>query len=202
MNSRKQRRRTAGKGAGALDRRPQISYHEAAHAVIARKLGQSCLGIMMFPTDSQSNAGALTSSAAYHSGGTVEERIEGLKCDARVSLAGPIANVLHSGREELLYDGTGGDFEHARNAALSIVLLMAGHPLPQHECAFQIEVDIVVIEQADSILSAIMAETKSLVSENWSAIERVAKVLLTADLVTEVELDGLIARSESQSSSG
>jgi hypothetical protein len=53
MNSRKQRRRTAttDKGADALDRRPQRSYHEAAHAVVARKLGQSCIGIMMFPTD-------------------------------------------------------------------------------------------------------------------------------------------------------
>ncbi len=55
MNSRKQRRRTAttDKGADALDRRPQRSYHEAAHAVVARKLGQSCIGIMMFPTDHQ-----------------------------------------------------------------------------------------------------------------------------------------------------
>jgi hypothetical protein len=77
MNSRKQRRRTAttDKGADALDRRPQRSYHEAAHAVVARKLGQSCIGIMMFPTDPQSNACALTGSAAYHSGGTVDERI-------------------------------------------------------------------------------------------------------------------------------
>jgi hypothetical protein len=194
MNSRK--------GAGALDRRPQRSYHEAAHAVVARKLGQSCIGIMMFPTDPQSNACTLTGSAAYHSGGTVDERIEGLKCDARISLAGPIANVLYSGREKRLYDGTGGDFEHARSDAASIALLMAGHPLPQHHNDLQIEVDVAVLEQANSILSAIMAETKSLVSENWSAIERVANVLLTADLMTEVELDRLIADPKVQSSSG
>jgi hypothetical protein len=194
MNSRK--------GAGAHDRRPQRSYHEAAHAVVARKLGQSCIGIMMFPTDPQSNACALTGSAAYHSGGTVDERIEGLKCDARISLAGPIANVLYSGCEKRLYDGTGGDFEHARSDAASIALLMAGHPLPQHHNDLQIEVDVAVFEQANSILSAIMAETKSLVSENWSAIKRVANVLLTADLMTEVELDRLIADPKVQSSSG
>jgi hypothetical protein len=194
MNSRK--------GADALDRRPQRSYHEAAHAVVARKLGQSCIGIMMFPTDPQSNACALTGLAAYHSGGTVDERIEGLKCDARISLAGPIANVLYSGCEKRLYDGTGGDFEHARSDAASIALLMAGHPLPQHHNDLQIDVDVAVLEQANSILSAIMAETKSLVSENWSAIERVANVLLTADLMTEVELDRLIADPKVQSSSG
>ena len=70
---------------------------------------------------------------------------------------------------------------------------MAGHALPHHHNDFQIEVDAAVVEQANSILSAIMAETKSLVSENWSAIERVAEVLLTADLMT------VIAQSESHS---
>jgi hypothetical protein len=37
----------------------QTAFHESARAVIARKLGLACPGIMMFPTDPQSRAGAL-----------------------------------------------------------------------------------------------------------------------------------------------
>ena len=144
-------------------------------AEVARKLGQSCVAIMMFPTDAEGSAGALTTSAAHHAGETVEERIEGLNCDARVNLAGPIANVRYSGRAKRLYDGTDDDFKRAQNAALSISLLMAGRSLPQPNTSMRIEVDATVVEQANSILSDIMAETESLVSENWPVIERVAR---------------------------
>jgi len=37
-----------------------------------------------------------------------------------------------------------------------------------------------------------MAETKSLVSENWPVIERVARALMDIDLMSEHELDRLI----------
>jgi hypothetical protein len=72
MNSRKQRKRTAttDKGADALDRRPQRSYHEAAHAVVARKLGQSC---MIEPTEDDIGRAVVYTGHRRYPGGKLEE---------------------------------------------------------------------------------------------------------------------------------
>ena len=67
-----------------------VAHHEAAHAVIARCLGVPCLGIFMFPTDESGSAGALTKSAAHDAGERLEQRLDGLRRDGLVALAGPI----------------------------------------------------------------------------------------------------------------
>jgi ATP-dependent Zn protease len=169
-----------------------IAFHEAAHAVIARVLGIPCLGIMMFSTG-EGAAGALTQSAAHSSrNDTIEEQIRGLKNDAKVSLAGPIANVLHSGKATRLYDGTQSDFNTARNATLSIAMLVAGLALPESGATMEVEVDGAIIDHAIDLLSKIKAETETLVSDNWRTIHRVAQALMETSLMTEAELDRLI----------
>jgi hypothetical protein len=48
-------------------------------------------------------AGALTASAAYGTGDDIQEQVRGFELDAMVSLAGPIANVRHTGRADAFW---------------------------------------------------------------------------------------------------
>jgi hypothetical protein len=171
--------------------REYLAHHEAAHAVIARMLGVPCLGILMFPTDDSNNAGALVQSAAFHA--DVGGRLGGLKKDALVWLAGPVANVRLSGDPKHFSIGAKSDLKAAQDAALKAALLSSGVDLPWGPESFDLEVDSKTIKQANSVLKDWRVEAEQLVCEHWPKIERVARALLTADMLVEAEVDRLIA---------
>jgi ATP-dependent Zn protease len=102
--------------------RKVVAYHEAGHAVIARKLGITVEHISMCPPDERGVAGALTQSAGHKN-----RDIEGFKADATVALAGPIAQVQ-------MFPGTPQEHEDdemtAKNAAVIIAHIKAGLPIP------------------------------------------------------------------------
>lgn len=106
-------------------RRMMMAYHEAAHAVLARRQGLACTEIRM-----SGSVGALTASASYESGEAVEAKIAGYEIDAAVALAGPVANVRFSGRPSSFSDGAESDLQIAQAAAGSIALLKSGQSLP------------------------------------------------------------------------
>jgi len=167
-----------------------VAHHEAAHAVVARHLGVPCLGIMMFRTDDKGSAGALTQSAAHNAGDSRDEQIEGSKRDGIVALAGPSANVRFAGRS-MRSTGAGSDIAVAKNAALRVACLLAGYSVSKNGGSLKVDAD--VLERADVIVREWQDEAENLVSEHWPKIERVAQVLLTADLIAETDLDRLIS---------
>jgi hypothetical protein len=90
--------------------------------------------------------------------------------------------------------GADSDMEVAQNAALKTALLLSGYDLPHgaHE-RIALEVEPKTVDKANSILNTWHTEAEQLVSRSWLKIESVASLLLTADLISEAELDHLIA---------
>jgi ATP-dependent Zn protease len=174
------------------ERRELIAFHEASHAVIARKLGIGCAVIVLFP----GGAGALTSSASHAAGEDVECKLEGLRIDATIALAGPCGNVRFSGREKRFSEGAARDIDLAQNNASTIAVLKAGYTFDQIWENIAIDNEPAILKEANSIIESIRNEAKTLVHENWPTIQRVAKVLLTTDVMTEEELDQLIANAK------
>ena len=70
-------------------RRKKLAYHEAGHAVIARLLGVEVTGVTMFRTDGV--AAAVHTASAAMQGKGLEDFIAALIIDAKVALAGGIA---------------------------------------------------------------------------------------------------------------
>jgi ATP-dependent Zn protease len=173
--------------------RELIAFHEAAHAVVARKLGLVCFKIAMFPIDDRGTAGTQTSSEAHAADLTSEAKIAGLAKDAKVALAGPIANMIHTGQPRSLLKGTDRDVEVAHHAIANIALLKAGPSPTVRARSASLHVDAEMLKQANALLKQFASETETLVRENWASIERVAAVLVTKDLVDAAELDQLIA---------
>lgn len=172
-------------------RRMMMAYHEAAHAVLARRQGLACAEIRM-----SGSVGALTASASYESGEAVEAKIAGYEIDGAVALAGPVANVRFSGRPSSFSDGAESDLQIAQAAAGSIALLKSGQSLPgagNEEHVLPRD----VLRQANDILAVILQNCEALVDEHWAEIDRVAKVLMHRDLITASELDQLIAETPS-----
>ncbi len=129
--------------------RKLIAHHEAAHAVVTRKLGLNCPAICMFATDKSGQAVAFSQSAAHYADkSSIEARIEGLKRDVMVHLAGPIANVAYSGKTKQFDIGTESDIEAARNATYVIALLRAGREVPGPGECETITLDVPTLDAA------------------------------------------------------
>ncbi len=87
--------------------------------------------------------------------------------------------------------GAGSDIGVAKNAALLVACLLAGYDVPKDGGSLNVDAD--VLESADAIFRNWQDEADQMVLKHWAKIERVAQILLTADLLTETELDQLIA---------
>ena len=173
-----------------------MAYHEAAHAVVARRQGLACAEIHM--VSSSGSIGALTASASYASGEAVQAKIAGYEIDGTVALAGPVANVRFSGRPSSFSDGAESDLQFAQSAAGSIALLKAGQSLPGAVHGIdEINLPPDVLQEANAILTDILRKSETLVDEHWAEIDRVVKVLMHRDLMTASELDKLIAETSS-----
>jgi hypothetical protein len=178
-----------------VKRREAMAFHEAAHAVIARTLGLSCAGIAMFPISDSGRGSAMTRSAAYLGGDSIDDQIAGLRLDIQVALAGPAANARYSGDPNKFFDGAGDDFANAQSAAIKIALLKAGYDLPRYHDDINVEIDGAMVEEANAVLVELKTEVEARIEENWPLIERVAMQLMKVDLLAEADIDGLMKQA-------
>jgi ATP-dependent Zn protease len=169
------------------------AHHEAAHAVIARYLNVGCVGIFMFPAEPGAAASAMTQSAAYHAGDTIEQKLAGIRHDALISFAGPIANVLFTGKPSAISIGVEDDLTNIRSHAARIVLMKSGRPAPT--ATTTIGVDAEMVDAINETVETLKNEAHALVKERWPAIEAVAAALMETDLMDEATLDRIIARA-------
>jgi hypothetical protein len=176
----------------ATKRRILIAYHEAGHAVVARKLGVEVVYVVMFPTDDGGVAGAQTRSAAYLAGGmNVTAKVSGFETDAKVALAGPIAQQQARPGSFRAWQAAD-DFANARSAAVSIALLLAGEPLPSPRTSVEVTLTNALLDSANVTLKRLQDETDAIIAVHWPAVERVAQFLTGRDLLDQTELDRLI----------
>src|SRR5262245_8600630 len=117
-------------------KREDIAYHEAGHAVIARKLGIEVTHAALFATGDDELAGTRTRSAeylalsAYRDGkADMPAVVTALEGDVKVSLAGPTAQRRH--RPPKTEIGWDDDLERATSCAAKTVLLLSGTEPPE-----------------------------------------------------------------------
>jgi len=129
-----------------------IAYHEAGHAVVARKLGISLVRITMVPI-ADAKANATTWSAAHAArGASLSTRVAAFENDAKISLAGPNAQQRYrsvKNQERAREEEWCGDIEHAQNSVMSAVYALSGGTLPAEGQATAITLDVVRGERQD-----------------------------------------------------
>jgi hypothetical protein len=172
--------------------RKVIAYHEAGHVVVARLLGESIISVTIAKIEEE-NTGVLRPSAAHRASGTAAQ-VAGHETDAKVALAGPMAQLKsrpsRDNRAAQAIESHEEDYANAETAAAHIALLLAGEPLPE---SGEITFSGAVAGSDRATLERLRRETKAMLDENWPAVKRVAKALFERDHLDQAELDRLIA---------
>jgi len=156
--------------------RRHIAYHEAGHAVIGLKLGYE-VGRVTIRKRYSSLGSAQISRKRHSSLGSTEVQAGGVSPDNDdfghicVDLAGPLAEKLVSRIpfDELIEYGARGDWRAAQ------------------KCARRIN-----RRQSETLIDALMEETKALVQQHEQAIARVAAALLEHETLTGDEIKSLM----------
>jgi hypothetical protein len=177
-----------------------IAYHEAGHAVAARVLGIGINAMSLKAITGDSLAHVQTHSALHgadHS--SIEAQIAGAEKDVKVAMAGMIAQnqVRPFGSE----DGSSiaDDLQNIWGVLPRIAMLRCGQTVPDipagERMTITLEGSIATEIRAmrASLAARLFAETHKLVQDSWSAVERVAAMMLSQDHVTEVDVDRAIS---------
>jgi hypothetical protein len=165
------------------------SYHEAGHAVVARLLGQACPSVSI----EIDNAVAMAASAA-HAACEAEPaaRIAAYETDAKISLAGPLAQAMSrpssNDRAVQVLETHEEDFSNAQNAAACCIVLGSGQPLPEPGEGMEIKIDAHTL---DVRLKRLQQETRTLLKQNWPWLKRVAQALRERGRLDQAEVDRL-----------
>ena len=125
----------------------------------------------------------MTKSAAYHAGDSVEQKLDGIRRDALVSFAGPIANVLFAQKSSAFNIGAEDDVTNIMSCAAKIVLLKSGRTAPTKTTTLTL--DPATADTVDQTVEALKNEAHVMVEERWPAIEAVAEALMHTDLMDE-----------------
>lgn len=173
------------------------AYHEAGHAVVARLLEIPVNRVTVFPTDDANQAIAEAHSAAYLSRNEdAAGQIIGLEKDAKVCLAGPYAQHHYRPAQGQTVDDFPeewvSDIANAQSLVATSWMIRQGISLDRGASLSDGQA-----AEAQRLWRPLAAEAEALVAENWRAIERVAKALITHRELTGDDIDDLIARSSS-----
>jgi pimeloyl-ACP methyl ester carboxylesterase len=177
-----------------------VAYHEAGHAVIARRLGVPVCYVALFPTESEATAATVTGRAVYEArcaAADPETLAKAFEVDGQICLAGPYSDfefwrrhraALNRKRYE---EGWEDDRRNAETCVGSAVLLRTGGRLPEgaQEVEFTPEQAAAVTE----LWNRLKDQVQTLVARQWSAIERTAQALLGRGFLWDHELDAIIA---------
>jgi hypothetical protein len=168
------------------------AYHEAGHAVMARRLGIAVIYATMLSTDDTNAAAALTQRAAWFARDADQATLlSAIEKDIKICLAGPYAQSRHrprkSGRNP---DEWRDDIENASGLVAEIVLNERGAMPPVGEI---VTLDPDGATRAKCIFDRLAEETDAVVEENWPAITRVAEALLIRRILIGDDVDELIA---------
>jgi len=175
------------------NRKKQMAYHEAGHAVIARMLGVGVPQLTLVSVDADNAAGAITASAAALADrNDLFAYVAGIEKDIKVSIAGPQSQNIYRPSDEN-HDEWESDRQTQLSLALKIVLLKAGIDIP--DAGLQASVNSDQLDEAKRLLARLAEETRALVIANWPAITRVAEALLRLRRQTldQAAIDALIA---------
>jgi hypothetical protein len=171
-------------------REKSIAFHEAGHAVVARALGIGLIRVTIFPTAPNEVAGCETEPAellAYDA--DMETMIAALENSAKVSMAGPLAQLKHQRRyrsDSLKHWQT--DIANALADVVQIAYLHAGI-----DARSLIDVDYTPSKAVqEAIWTHLNGETRTLVDANWIAIARVAAALIEHRALSQKDVDKLI----------
>ena len=176
-----------------------IAYHEAGHVVVARLLGVHVALVTMVPGFG-GDAGALTESAASGACDDPEAFARGCEVDAKISLAGSTAEAIHRPaktrlkllrRRKDLKD----DEENTMGLIVQAVLTRGGTPVTDlrgEGKTFEIVLNQDQTDAANALLDSLQGETRKLLLDNWSAVERVAAAFMERPFFDQDELDALI----------
>ena len=167
----------------------EIAHHEAGHAVIARVLGVEVEYATLATLDGDLGQ-VLTRSAAHAS----PNDLVAYEKDAMVSLAGPLTQAGYryqhrkaSGpawREEW-----NDDRRNAMNCLGMLFLRQRGESITPGEVSFEGE----RAEAFERLYNDTHVKTVGLIADHWPAIERVAEALRAGRLLSQANLDALIA---------
>ena len=174
-------------------RRHKQAVHEAAHAIVARKLG-----IAVTHVDLRTDVPhALTASAVdLAKSSDVAEQIAAYENNAKVALAGRAANVREDPDEPVfnLFADRNVDVTNAATAIYNVIRLKVGQPPLQQSMA--VNIDKATARMMIEVYRRLVQETAGLVDQHWASIERVAKHLERhGHIDSQVELDDLIERA-------
>ena len=135
--------------------------------------------------------------------GDVAAQVAGYEIDAKVALTGPLAQLEsrpnRNDRAAQAVHFQEEDFACAKNAAISIALLMTGEPLPElapgekRQLTLDDATAAAVEARYYAILDRLKRETKVLLREHWPAVKRVAKALFERDRLDHEEVVRLMA---------
>jgi hypothetical protein len=169
------------------DFRRLISYHEAGHAVVARKLGIEIAGVDMTPDDDDDHLAIVrvrsATWVAQQASGDRAALARGLYTDLMVTLAGMEAQKLAGypkgdfRAEGDLGQGTADD-DNMINYAWNLARIEAGLPIePGPDEPEELHPGDPLHTAGVAIIERAAAETKVMLEQNWLAVVRVAGVL-------------------------
>jgi hypothetical protein len=180
------------------DDRRERALHEAAHAVVARKLGLAVPHVTI--RRSGDGAHAMHASAAYFArNADVATRIEALEKDAIVAQAGFTANAYecqHPVEAPDLFDveeDADRDTINTRSIIHKMACLQTGQSFSDVDG--QVTIDAGMISAMHTIYCRVIDKAYALVDQHWRTILRVAKHLERhGDIDGQATLDDLIER--------
>lgn len=212
MSKRKNRN---GKQAMNAKRQRLIAYHEAGHAVIARVLGIDVCQVTILPIVPGSIASVTHKGVlllAVNSDADTPVLLAAMEKHAKVSLAGPIAELTHRRIKTQRSKDWSEDERHIFLYVLMMVMLRRdGIKLASEHCAaldatldaafdaafrralFEYTPGTAGRAEFNEIMGRLNGEVDTLVAANWQAIKRVANALLDCPVLQQDDLDALIS---------
>jgi len=170
-------------------RREGKAYHAAGHAVAAFALGLSIQFVSLHPVDNLAAGAARVERAILSAADNPDARVEALRVDIVVVLAGPAAQMrLRPLKSKELAD----DLKLARAWSTLAAFLASGQSIAELGPGRMIELTEEEQAFADRLLEQCEERARQIVEEHWADIVKVAEALLDCTVLNADDLDALL----------